>query len=59
MDWFVTLRTAVTAADLRRYDESRRTWLPNDLPPVAPERGDDPPVIANPRLAETLARLAE
>jgi gamma-glutamyltranspeptidase/glutathione hydrolase len=59
VDWFVTLRTAVTAADLRRYDESRRIWLPNDLPPVAPEGGGEPPVIANPRLAETLVRLAE
>src|SRR5437762_6862120 len=58
VDWFVTLRTAVAAPELRRYDETRRIWLPNDLPPVTPENGE-PPVIANPRLADTLARLAD
>src|SRR5437762_12304505 len=58
VDWFVTLRTALAAPELRRYDETRRIWLPNDLPPVTPESGE-PPVIANPRLADTLARLAD
>ena len=28
------------AADLRRYDESRRVWLPDGLPPVTPPNGD-------------------
>src|SRR5205085_4326763 len=58
VDWWVTLKSAAAAEDLRRYDESRRIWLPNDLPPVCPPSGE-PPIIANPRLADTLARLAE
>src|SRR5712671_3417973 len=33
VDWWVTVKTATAAADLRRYDESRRIWLPDDLPP--------------------------
>jgi len=33
VDWYVTLKTANAAEDLRRYDESRKVWLPNDLPP--------------------------
>ena len=58
VDWWVTLKTASAAEDLRRYDESRRLWLPDGLPPVAPADGAAPP-LANPRLAATLARLAE
>src|SRR5262249_18193269 len=56
--WYVTLKTANAAEDLRRYDESRRVWLPNDLPPVCPSSGD-PPALVLGRLADTLARLAE
>jgi gamma-glutamyltranspeptidase/glutathione hydrolase len=58
VDWYVTLKTANTAEDLRRYDESRRVWLPNDLPPVCPPSGEPPALILG-RLADTLARLAE
>jgi gamma-glutamyltranspeptidase/glutathione hydrolase len=58
VDWWVTVKSATAAEDLRRYDESRRIWLPNDLPPAAPANGEAP-AIANPRLAETLARLAD
>jgi gamma-glutamyltranspeptidase/glutathione hydrolase len=58
VDWYVTLRVANFAADLRRYDESRRVWLPNDLPPVAPAVGAAP-VLSLGQLAETLTRLAE
>jgi gamma-glutamyltranspeptidase / glutathione hydrolase len=58
VDWWVTLKTAAAAADLRRYDESRRIWLPDSLPPVSPPSGD-PPALALGRLGETLARLAE
>src|SRR5580704_881126 len=57
-DWYVTLKTANAAEDMRRYDESRRVWLPNDLPPVCPPSGDAPTLKLG-RLAETLARLAE
>jgi gamma-glutamyltranspeptidase / glutathione hydrolase len=58
IDWWVTLKTAAAAADLRRYDESRRIWLPDDLPPVAPPNGE-PPALGLGRLGDTLARLAE
>src|SRR5213078_3686848 len=42
----------------RRYDESRRVWLPDNLPPVCPSSGEPPALILG-RLADTLARLAE
>jgi gamma-glutamyltranspeptidase/glutathione hydrolase len=58
IDWWVTVKTASAAADLRRYDESARLWLPDGLPPVAPANGEAAPLV-NHRLAETLARLAE
>ena len=58
VDWWVTLKTAAAAEDLRRYDESRRVWLPDDLPPVSPPVGDPPPLPLG-RLADTLARLAD
>src|SRR5438876_11618655 len=58
VDWYVTLKTANAAADLRRYDESRRVWLPDGLPPAAPPNGE-PPALSLGRLADTLARLAE
>src|SRR5438128_10103132 len=58
VDWYVTLKTANAAEDLRRYDESRRVWLPNDLPPVCPPSGESPALMLG-RLADTLARLAE
>jgi gamma-glutamyltranspeptidase/glutathione hydrolase len=58
VDWWVTLKTAAAAEDLRRYDESRRIWLPDGLPPVSPAVGE-PPALPLGRLADTLARLAE
>ena len=58
VDWWVTLKTAAAAEDLRRYDESRRVWLPDDLPPVSPPDGEAPPLTLG-RLGDTLARLAE
>ena len=58
VDWYVTLRVANFAADLRRYQESRRIYLPDDLPPVVPTSGEAP-VLQLGRLADTLARLAE
>jgi gamma-glutamyltranspeptidase/glutathione hydrolase len=58
VDWWVTVKSASAAADLRRYDESRRIWLPDDLPAAAPANGEAPPLVLG-RLAETLARLAE
>ncbi|HVB17818.1 MAG TPA: gamma-glutamyltransferase [Stellaceae bacterium] len=58
VDWWVTLKTAAAAADLRRYDESRRVWLPDGLPPVSPANGE-PPSLSLGHLADTLARLGE
>ncbi|HZK91354.1 MAG TPA: gamma-glutamyltransferase [Stellaceae bacterium] len=58
VDWYATLRIANFAADLRRYDESRRIYLPDGLPPVVPSSGAAP-VLPLGRLADTLARLAE
>src|SRR5215469_9170548 len=58
VDWWVTLRVANAAQDLRRYEETRRVWLPDGLPPTAPSSGE-PPALALGHLADTLARLAE
>jgi gamma-glutamyltranspeptidase / glutathione hydrolase len=56
VDWFVTLKVANAAADLRRYDESRHIWLPNGLPPVCTTDADVPQLPLG-RLAETLERI--
>ena len=58
VDWFTTLKVANAAADLRRYEESQRIWLPNSLPPVCPPDGEIPTLPLG-RLADTLQRLAE
>jgi gamma-glutamyltranspeptidase/glutathione hydrolase len=58
VDWYVTLRVANFATDLRRYDESRRVYLPDGLPPFVPSVGPAPTLQLG-RLGETLARLAE
>src|SRR5215469_5531108 len=58
VDWFTTLKVANAAADLRRYEESKRIWLPNGLPPVCPPDGEVP-MLPLGRLAVTLERLAE
>jgi gamma-glutamyltranspeptidase/glutathione hydrolase len=58
VDWWVTLKTASAAADLRRYDESRHVWLPDGLPPVCPANGEAASLKLG-RLGDTLARLAD
>jgi gamma-glutamyltranspeptidase / glutathione hydrolase len=58
VDWYATLRISAFAADLRRYAESRRIYLPDDLPPAVPAVGPAP-VLSMGRLGDTLARLAE
>src|SRR5436309_13804501 len=58
VDWYVTLKAANAAEELRRYDESRRVRLPDNLPAVCPTSGEPTASILG-RLADTLARLAE
>jgi gamma-glutamyltranspeptidase/glutathione hydrolase len=58
VDWFTTVKVASAAADLRRYEESRRIWLPDGLPPVCTPDSDNMSLTLG-RLAETLERLAE
>jgi gamma-glutamyltranspeptidase / glutathione hydrolase len=56
VDWFTTVKVAAAAAELRLYDESRRLWLPDGLPPVAPPESELHLPLG--RLADTLDRLA-
>jgi len=58
VDWFTTVKVASAAADLRRYEESRRIWLPDGLPPICPVDAGDASLPLG-RLAETIERLAE
>jgi gamma-glutamyltranspeptidase / glutathione hydrolase len=58
VDWFTTVKVASAAADLRRYQESRRVWLPDGLPPICPPESDSMSLPLG-RLAETLERLAK
>jgi gamma-glutamyltranspeptidase / glutathione hydrolase len=58
VDWFTTVKVASAAADLRRYEESRRVWLPAGLPPVCPPDADTASLPLG-RLADTLERLAK
>src|SRR5215469_3377564 len=57
VDWFTTVKVASVAAELRLYDESRRVWLPDGLPPVCPPDRDTMNLPLG-RLADTLERLA-
>jgi gamma-glutamyltranspeptidase / glutathione hydrolase len=57
VDWFTTIKVASAAAELRLYDESRRVWLPDGLPPVCPPERDAMNLPLG-RLADTLERLA-
>jgi len=55
-DWYTTLKVASSASVLRLYDESRRIYLPNGLPPTAPYQGK-PGFFRLGQLAETLEQL--
>lgn len=57
-DWFTTLKITTTAAELRLYDESRRIYLRDGLPPVTPPTST-PTNLPMGRLGDTLARLAD
>jgi gamma-glutamyltranspeptidase/glutathione hydrolase len=58
VDWWTTLKAANAASGLRRYEESRRIWLPDGLPPVCPPDRDALRLPLG-RLGDTLERLAE
>ncbi|MCC7426979.1 MAG: gamma-glutamyltransferase [Alphaproteobacteria bacterium] len=55
-DWWTTLKVANAAIDLRRYAESRRIYMPDDLPPAPPTAGP-PGFLPMGNLAATLERL--
>jgi gamma-glutamyltranspeptidase/glutathione hydrolase len=57
VDWFTTVKVANAAAELRLYDESRRVWLPEGLPPICPPDRDTMNLPLG-RLDDTLERLA-
>jgi len=57
-DWFGAMKIASSAADLRRYEESARLFLPNGLPPTPPYVGPARRLVLG-RLPDTLSRLAE
>jgi gamma-glutamyltranspeptidase/glutathione hydrolase len=56
-DWFTTLKIANSAAVLKLYEESARTYLPGGLPRVAPYQGS-PGFFRLGNLADTLEQLA-
>jgi gamma-glutamyltranspeptidase/glutathione hydrolase len=55
--WHTTLRIAVAAADLIRFDAAREVYLPGGLPPV-PNADGTPAHLPLGRLPATLERLA-
>src|SRR5262249_60287823 len=56
VDWYVSLKILAVAEDLRRYPESRRVWLRDDLPPIHLS-GAPVPRVKLAGLADTLRRL--
>jgi len=57
LDWYTTLKVAVSASVLRKYPESAGIYLPGGLPPVPPYQGGLSYFRLG-RLSETLDRLA-
>lgn len=57
VDWWTALITATNARDLRRYEASAATWLPDGLPPVPDSMGGRA-FLPLGLLPETLAELA-
>lgn len=57
-DWYATLKISSAARQLRRFDESRRIYLPDGLPPAAEWSGAAPRLDLG-ALPRTLRRLAE
>lgn len=57
--WYATLKIATEAGLLRAFDELRRTYLPDGLPPAPAWTAGSAPRLRLGRLAETYRRLAE
>ena len=58
VDWFLTLKVALTASELARYDSTRAVWLPGGMPPATPP-GTPLRYLQLTGLATTLKRLAQ
>jgi gamma-glutamyltranspeptidase/glutathione hydrolase len=58
VDWFLTLKVAMTARELSRYDTTRAVWLPGGFPPVTVAGAPLERLQLN-GLAATLRRLAQ
>ena len=58
IDWYATLKIVSNAADLARFPESRDTFLPGGVVPVA-DWASPLPQIKLGKLAQTLRRLSE
>lgn len=58
LDWWTTLNIATTAADLRRFETSAATYLPDGLPPLPAVDGSDKRLPLG-KLADTLDHLAD
>ena len=58
VDWYLTLKVAITARELARYDTTRAVWLPRGFPPVT-AAGAPLERLKLTGLAATLRRLAQ
>jgi gamma-glutamyltranspeptidase / glutathione hydrolase len=58
VDWYTTLRVAMTARELARFPTTAPLWLPGGHPPVTPP-GTELRRLPIPRLADTLRRIAD
>jgi gamma-glutamyltranspeptidase/glutathione hydrolase len=58
IDWFLTLKVAVSARDLAMYPSTANVWLPGGYPPVTPAGGALQRLPLK-GLANTLKRLAD
>ena len=58
VDWYLTLKVAITARELSRYDTTRSVWLANGFPPVT-AAGAPLERLKLTGLAATLRRLAQ
>jgi gamma-glutamyltranspeptidase/glutathione hydrolase len=58
VDWYLTLKVAMTARELSRYDTTRRVWLPTGFPPVT-VAGAPLERLKLTGLSDTMRRLAQ